>query len=854
MISDYDILRNSNALYCNCSKIVGSFGSHCEYQMVIGNGTMSFDDVIEMTLSNKFPRDASELVDKDDISCFNLMKNCTTFSGLCLDWRQVCDGIIDCINEEDEKQCIEMELSECEVDKEYRCRNGHCIPLRFSFDLTFDCLDFYDEKEIEQKSLNCYRSSSVDCDEHVCGLARFSCGDGQCFPDIYTFDDLCQNERSYFLFENLFKFDDKQTILSQKCWKSLIRFFQISLELTIFIDLDSSCYLRDYSIFPTKPFVYPAVYFVHKHVYDIFPLETFLCFNKSMYAINVFHEEKLLDGYFCTQFNGFFPSIDDRSYFEAMVRVVHRIQILFSPYVRETINVTSSLLNEKLYECSVNFYISQYRLVDGYDDCNPKANPDELQLIKSCNVHPLMQRYKCLVDTTRACIPRRQLNDGHIECPHGDDEVFAIDCTNEYDCQYFRDVNIKEQFPVTYDELCNGKQLLKITDKEDQNRNDTDETDCEDWPSNSRNIRCDGQWNKNNGSDELNCENTTTYFYTKNIAHCSIDEHYCLDMNTGKLNCLPSYRANDGQIDCLFATDERLKIQYFFKSEISEGISQKGICRHKQGKKPQTVREELLCDRVLNCPQGDDELWCWWHTNSSCRNEQFTCQNGTCINRKTQRCNGQIDCDQGEDEWMCDFFQCRGNKKEDCITEWKTLNDTLFPLLHRPPPTIFYCNRGILLRSFDNKENICLCPPAYYGQRCQFQNRRISISFRLETYTTVTYVIVFYLLDQDEFILNHESFIHLPSERILDKYLVYLIYPRYLSNSVPTYVRVEVFEDINNNPLEFKLVWLFPIQFPFLPVNRIASLLDLRNESSIKFILPHGKCFNYENRNQLFCK
>src|SRR5690606_21037035 len=116
----------------------------------------------------------------NDISCFNLLENCITFSGLCLDWHQICDGIMDCMNGVDEKQCKEMELYECDSKKEYRCRNGQCIPFQFSFDLTFDCLDFYDEKENQQLS--------IDCEEHICDLNT-----------IYT------NNRASLLVEHLFK-------------------------------------------------------------------------------------------------------------------------------------------------------------------------------------------------------------------------------------------------------------------------------------------------------------------------------------------------------------------------------------------------------------------------------------------------------------------------------------------------------------------------------------------------------------------------------------------------------------------------------------------------------------------------
>ncbi|CAF4660007.1 unnamed protein product, partial [Rotaria sp. Silwood2] len=64
----------------------------------------------------------------------------------CLDWSEICDGIIDCRNGVDEEPCWQMEINECE-DNEDRCRNGQCIPTPFFHDdpNVFECLDQSDE-------------------------------------------------------------------------------------------------------------------------------------------------------------------------------------------------------------------------------------------------------------------------------------------------------------------------------------------------------------------------------------------------------------------------------------------------------------------------------------------------------------------------------------------------------------------------------------------------------------------------------------------------------------------------------------------------------------------------------------
>ncbi|CAF4260324.1 unnamed protein product [Rotaria magnacalcarata] len=40
------------------------------------------------------------------------------------------------------------------------------------------------------------------------------------------------------------------------------------------------------------------------------------------------------------------------------------------------------------------------------------------------------------------------------------------------------------------------------------------------------------------------------------------------------------------------------------------------------------------------------------------------------------------------------------------------------------------CNRGILIYYGKNESEQCLCPPSYYGDRCQYQNQRVSLTLQ----------------------------------------------------------------------------------------------------------------------------
>jgi hypothetical protein len=57
-------------------------------------------------------------------------------SPLCLDWREICDGVQRCSNGVDEENCDILEFNECEED-EFRCTNGMYIAKEFWFDGEF---------------------------------------------------------------------------------------------------------------------------------------------------------------------------------------------------------------------------------------------------------------------------------------------------------------------------------------------------------------------------------------------------------------------------------------------------------------------------------------------------------------------------------------------------------------------------------------------------------------------------------------------------------------------------------------------------------------------------------------------
>ncbi|CAF1039255.1 unnamed protein product [Adineta steineri] len=172
------------------------------------------------------------------------------------------------------------------------------------------------------------------------------------------------------------------------------------------------------------------------------------------------------------------------------------------------------------------------------------------------------------------------------------------------------------------------------------------------------------------------------------------------------------------------------------------------------------------------------------------------------------------------------------------------------------------CNRGILI--YEHTEERCLCPPAYYGLRCEFQNQRVSITFQIRTalwHTHFQFVIM--LIDNDEHeIESYEQISYLGIRDCNFKYNLNLLYtsrPKHINKSYS--VRIDAFDALSTSVI-YHGSWLFPITHFFLPVYRLAFQLSVR----VVYANPlktdhtncscgsHGQCFAYMNTGEYFCR
>ncbi|CAF1535668.1 unnamed protein product [Adineta ricciae] len=189
-LNDLEIDSKFDRFY-NCTPLW--FGTFCQFTF---DSDQLFDDIVEETFEKKDVEyigtspDIQSHLDITNLTCYLHIQCNRGPSPMCLDWREICDGRIDCLGDGiDEMNCLQLEINECESN-EYRCHNGMCIPEDFVNDHAYntDCLDRTDENNFDELKIGrsfgftfCYQDPTFRCEEsdHFFGLRGFVCGDGQ---------------------------------------------------------------------------------------------------------------------------------------------------------------------------------------------------------------------------------------------------------------------------------------------------------------------------------------------------------------------------------------------------------------------------------------------------------------------------------------------------------------------------------------------------------------------------------------------------------------------------------------------------------------------------------------------------
>ncbi|CAF4584369.1 unnamed protein product [Rotaria sp. Silwood1] len=318
------------------------------------------------------------------------------------------------------------------------------------------------------------------------------------------------------------------------------------------------------------------------------------------------------------------------------------------------------------------------------------------------------------------------------------------------------------------------------------------------------------------GQDEIGCE----------ILH--INEYKEHEFRCSNGFCIPKEFFNDDSSspDCMDNSDEKY-------NNMEDRFSGKVACKTD----PMFRCEETTCrnERMLSCGDGQ----CTMHKCSSNREVQLKKA------KLSQNANSHL------------LFNC-----------WRT---TTVETVHSNPLNFerslesqnhglnSICNRGIFIYVTNFTENSCLCPPAYFGHRCEYQNQRISLTLQFRTVelrTVFNFVIM--LVDENANIHSSEQLDYVSVRDCRKKFNFYLLYSTRPKHANQTYyVRIDTY---NKEKMEYYVTMVYPIEYSFIPVHRLSLQVDVPvpEVTTKSKICPlkcfHGQCRHFSNSDQYFCQ
>lgn len=397
----------------------------------------------------------------------------------------------------------------------------------------------------------------------------------------------------------------------------------------------------------------------------------------------------------------------------------------------------------------------QTKSPDGNEVCSC-PNGQEFTQTGACR--PLQSNSTCSVDNficdNGNCIPKYWKCDDDDDCGDGSDEKLCNDpnckstefqcksdgrcildiwvCDHEKECLDGSDEDIK-MCGALYPKCDNGENFLcknfrcishsQVCDHIDHCRDGSDEQDCayhsttfntscdagHFWCKNGDCIQelwhCDGHYDCLDRSDEMNCsvrDCLSSYFYCApskscmpNLYRCDgeedcgdgSDEQNCpvilanvtteasvtdSPFNTGSCApnlfacksgmCIPFSWHCDGNHDCRDGSDEHgcsglrdkdKDISFKNKTDVNTSTNYCGPSKFFCYQSNHCIFGSYVCDGDQDCQEGEDEYNCQYNSNLKCTGSYFACLFVTGCVPTSKVCDGHADCTDGTDEMAC---------------------------------------------------------------------------------------------------------------------------------------------------------------------------------------------------------
>ncbi|CAF4010688.1 unnamed protein product [Adineta steineri] len=170
-------------------------------------------------------------------------------------------------------------------------------------------------------------------------------------------------------------------------------------------------------------------------------------------------------------------------------------------------------------------------------------------------------------------------------------------------------------------------------------------------------------------------------------------------------------------------------------------------------------------------------------------------------------------------------------------------------------PRAWLCHRGVVILAGKNETVHCLCSLHYYGDFCQYQNQRVSLTIRirqenLEKFHVIG--IIIRLVDNTSLVHSYEQVTYVPVINCDAKYNLHLLYqdrPKNMSKNYVVYI-----DAYNKRNLTYITSWIFPVQFPFMPVNRMSALLIIPTYQDCRLLCSDKYLESLRNVNTDSCQ
>jgi hypothetical protein len=763
----------------------------------------------------------------------------------CLDWSEICNGQVDCLDGGfDEEHCWQLEINQCK-DNEYRCRNGQCIPESFYQDykrvLIADCIDTSDEPPS-------YSHVEEFCQSH--DKPSFACEDMSCKGEPLT--SSCVKKRADLLMETMYS--SKDNSIFQNCWsafKCLLKFTNSEYSSCAEFCKHDACIeiirntCPDMLYFPNVPVLFGNIYFAYRkndlqewNSLNRWPL--YICYEKSQYDDFFINVPKIFfNNMICVHSEPFLsPRILE--YFPVSALHIDSIHELYGLVKRYhlTFNYTSAICNKpNMYQCvRSSKCISIHRLLDTVSDC-PYMDDENITVMNNIDLTERLTKTHFKCQTSNKYIHQSFVGNDFCDCGYTEDGW----CEDEDELINYLKWNI------VFQHICDGFiDLFPITIA---GRNETDETECEQWQCNNIYTRCNNVWNCPNGADESGCLPHSTL-------NCSSKHHLCVSPHTNQFICLPIEKANDGNVDCLGATDEPTRCESKTQIQPSNMLFVGGFyCMNRSSEL--CIGNSQLCDGNNDCEHGDDEQFCTTNGTSAIDSdvEKFL-----------------YDYHVSTRRWHVIRFKLDGMTNLPA-NDMKNMENTLSSsssMIKMSDQHQSRCHRGLDLRIWLNNTNnltinACLCPSSFYGNQCQYQNQRISLTIQFRALAnslqTLFAIIISLIDDSDERIIHsYEQVTFLSIRDCNMKFNMYLLYSTRPKDPTKHYsIHIDIYEKVS---LTYRGSLLLPVTFPFLPVHRLAFIVDIprTDDNNIQSCsndqCNHGKCIKYSNNpeNVTFCQ